>query len=128
MVKVIAAVLTALYPLLVFTLLVVLKLPVRVLSLCVIALAFAAFLSAGIKGKSASAGASVGGASAGRGAFGGAATLAGGVSAPSSKPISPHSSPFSLFGLSIPGLNIDPVIIDIILKAKKTRASSSPIV
>ena len=82
MVKVIAAVLTALYPVVVFAFLVVLKLPVRILSLCVIALSFAAFLSAGIKGKSASAGASVGGASAGRGAFGGAATLAGGVSAP----------------------------------------------
>lgn len=39
------------YPVLVFTLLVVLKLPVRVLSLCVIALAFAYFLSAGVKSK-----------------------------------------------------------------------------
>ena len=68
MVKVIAAVLTALYPLLVFTLLVVLKLPVRVLSLCVIALSFAAFLSAGIKGRTAATSASggAGASSAGR--------------------------------------------------------------
>ncbi len=36
----------AVYPVLIFTFLVVLKLPVRILSLCVIALAFAAFLSA----------------------------------------------------------------------------------
>ncbi len=70
MVKVIAAVLTALYPLLVFTLLVVLKLPVRVLSLCVIALSFAAFFSAGIKGRTAAT-------SASGGAGGGARSLTG---------------------------------------------------
>lgn len=68
MVKVIAAVLTALYPLLVFTLLVVLKLPVRVLSLCVIALSFAAFLSAGVKGRAAATSAS-GGAGGGARSF-----------------------------------------------------------
>ncbi|MBO4385382.1 MAG: hypothetical protein J5817_00020 [Treponema sp.] len=70
MFKVVAAVLTALYPVVVFALLVVLKLPVRVLSLCVIALGFAAFLSAGIKGR-ASAGGTSGsaGASAKGGSF-----------------------------------------------------------
>ena len=49
--KVLVITLALVYPVLVFTLLVVLKLPVRVLSLCVIALAFAYFLSAGVKSK-----------------------------------------------------------------------------
>ena len=45
-VKVFFYAVAALYPVLVFTFLVVLKLPVRILSLCIVALAFAFFLSA----------------------------------------------------------------------------------
>jgi len=44
--KILFYVVAAVYPVLIFTFLVVLKLPVRVLSLCIIALAFAFFLSA----------------------------------------------------------------------------------
>ncbi len=45
--KIAFSILAVLYPVLVFTLLVVLKLPVRVLSLCVMVLAFTFFISAG---------------------------------------------------------------------------------
>lgn len=45
-VKILFYTVAALYPVLVFTFLVVLKLPVRILSLCIVALAFAFFLSA----------------------------------------------------------------------------------
>lgn len=44
--KVLFYIIAAIYPVLVFTMLVVFKLPVRILSLCVVALAFAFFLSA----------------------------------------------------------------------------------
>lgn len=44
--KILFYIVSALYPVLVFTFLVIFKLPVRILSLCVIALAFAFFLSA----------------------------------------------------------------------------------
>lgn len=44
--KVLFYIIAAIYPILVFTLLVVFKLPVRILSLCVVALACAFFLSA----------------------------------------------------------------------------------
>ena len=52
-VKVLFYAVAALYPVLVFTFLVVLKLPVRILSLCIVALAFAFFLSATGRARSA---------------------------------------------------------------------------
>lgn len=46
LIKILFYIISALYPVVIFTMLVVLKLPVRILSLCVIALALAFFLSA----------------------------------------------------------------------------------
>lgn len=54
--KVLFYIVAALYPVLVFTFLVVLKLPVRILSLCIMALAFAFFLSATGRKKNSKAG------------------------------------------------------------------------